>query len=122
MELPLAVQELKRGWTHFEFVTIAKEWDATKQLAVILTLLRGKLIDYYAELDKATKKDFILLRAALEERAGKRRIHWLHQKTLAIATKAKARGYLTLHPPLNSCLRLISHKKQWLQQCSYRDS
>ena len=57
MELPLlelAVEEL--SWTHFEFVAVAKEWDATKQLAVILTLLRGKLIDYYAELDEATKK------------------------------------------------------------------
>lgn len=32
---------------HFEFVTTAKVWNAEKQFAVILTLLRGKLIDDY---------------------------------------------------------------------------
>jgi len=75
MDLPLpelVAEDLKRGWTRFEFVAIAKEWDAAKQLAVIPALLRGKLIDYYVELDDATKKDLKLLRAALEERAGKK--------------------------------------------------
>jgi len=75
MDLPLpelVAEDLKRGWTRFEFVAVAKEWDATKQLAVIPVLLRGKLIDYYVELDDAMKKDLKLLRVALEETAGKK--------------------------------------------------
>jgi len=47
-ELPLpelVAEDFKRGWTRFEFVAIAKDWDAAKQLTVI----RGKLIDYYVE-------------------------------------------------------------------------
>ena len=35
-------------------------------------LLRGKLIDYYVDHDDTTKGDLKLLRAALEERAGKK--------------------------------------------------
>jgi len=52
----------------------AMEWNAEKQLTVIPTLLRGKLIDYYVELNDATKADlkFLFLRAALQERAGKK--------------------------------------------------
>jgi len=78
MDLPLlelVAEDLKRGWTRFEFVAVAKEWDAAKQLAVIPALLRGKLIDYYVELDDATKKDWGQhSRRELE----RRRIHWLH--------------------------------------------
>ena len=54
------------------FVATAKEWDEAKQLAVIPALLRGKLIDYYVDLNDTTKGDLKLLRAALEERAGKK--------------------------------------------------
>ena len=50
----------------------AKEWNAAKQLAVIPTLLRGKLIDYYVDLDDTTKADLKLLKAALQDRAGKK--------------------------------------------------
>ena len=73
MELPLpelVVEDFQRGWTRFEFVAAAKEWNANKQLAVIPTLLRGRLIDYYVELDDETKADLKLLKAALQERAG----------------------------------------------------
>ena len=75
MELPLpelVVKDFTRGWTRFEFVATAKEWNAAKQLTVIPTLLRGKLIDYYVELDDTTKADLKLLKAALQERAGKK--------------------------------------------------
>ena len=41
----LLKEDSKRGWRHFKFVATAKEWSAEKQLVVILTLLRGKLID-----------------------------------------------------------------------------
>ncbi|XP_065900992.1 uncharacterized protein [Dysidea avara] len=75
LELPvpeLVVEDFKRGWIRFEFVATTKEWDAAKQLAVIPALLRGKLIDYYVDFDDTIKGDLKLLRAALEERAGKR--------------------------------------------------
>ena len=45
--LELVAEDFQRGWTCFEFVTAAQEWNAKKQLTVIPTLLRGKLIDYY---------------------------------------------------------------------------
>ena len=64
-QMELVAEDLKRGWIRFEFVAVAKEWDAAKQLAVMPTLLRGKLIDFYVELDDATKKDLKLLKAAL---------------------------------------------------------
>ena len=44
--------------------------NANKWLAVIPTLLRGRLIDYYVELDDETKGDLRLLKVALQERAG----------------------------------------------------
>ena len=43
-----------------------------KQLTVIPTLLRGKLIDYYVELDDATKNYLALLKAALLNKSGKK--------------------------------------------------
>ena len=73
MELPLPeliVEDFQRGWTRFEFVAAAKEWNTNKQLAVIPTLLRGRLIDYYIELDDDTKGDLKLLKAVLQERTG----------------------------------------------------
>jgi len=60
LELPLPellVEDLKRGWTRFEFVATPKEWNEAKQLTVIPILLRGKLIDNYAELEDKVKKD-----------------------------------------------------------------
>ena len=75
LELPLpelVAEDFQRGWTRFEFVAVAQKWDANKQLTVIPTLLRGKLIDYYVELDDGTKTDLALLKAALQEKAGKK--------------------------------------------------
>lgn len=75
LELPLpelVAEDFTRSWTRFELVASAKEWSTAKQLAVIPTLLRGKLIDYYVDLDDATKADLKLLKAALQERAGKK--------------------------------------------------
>ena len=73
MKLPLPeliVENFQCGWTRFEFVVAAKEWNANKQLAVIPTLFKGKLIDYYVKLDDDTKADLKLLKAALQEQAG----------------------------------------------------
>lgn len=75
MELPLpelVVEDCTRSWTHFNFVATAKEWSEAKQLSVIPTLLRGKLNDYYVELDDTNKADLKLLKVALLERAGKK--------------------------------------------------
>ena len=66
LQLPVLVaKDFQHGWTRFEFVAAAKEWTANKQLTVIPILLRGKLIDYYVELEDATKNDLALLKAAL---------------------------------------------------------
>ena len=51
MDIPLpelTVENFKRAWTRFELVAKAKEWNAAKQLIVLPTLLRGKLVDYYS--------------------------------------------------------------------------
>ena len=73
LKLPLpelVVEDFKRGWKRFELVANAKGWDAARQLAVIPTLLRGKLIDYYVELSDAAKSDLGRLKAALLDRTG----------------------------------------------------
>ena len=75
LDLPLpelVAEDFQRGWTRFEFVAAAKEWNANKQLTVIPTLLRGKLIDYYVELEDATKNDLALLKVALLDKSGKK--------------------------------------------------
>ena len=75
LELPLPellAEDFQRSWTRFKFVAAAQEWNANKQLTVIPTLLRGKLIDAYVELDNAIKSDLARLKAALQERAGKK--------------------------------------------------
>ena len=73
LEIPLPQISSERSWTCFELVATAKEWNATKQLAVVPTLLRGKLIDYYLNLSKDERKDVKTLKAALQEEAGLKR-------------------------------------------------
>ena len=73
LELPLpeiTTNDFTRAWSRFELVATAKEWDAAKQLAYLPTLLRGKLIDIYLELDDASKADMKTLKAALSEKSG----------------------------------------------------
>ena len=73
LELPLSeplTEDFKWGWRHFEFIAAAKQWSAEKQLVVILTLLRGKLIDNYVKWPEATKADLGRLKAVLQDRAG----------------------------------------------------
>ena len=67
-DLPLpeiTVEEFPRAWTRFELVSAAKEWNAEKQALILPTLLRGKLVDYYVNLDATTKADLNLLKVAL---------------------------------------------------------
>ena len=72
-DLPLpeiTVEEFPRAWTRFELVSAAKDWNAEKQASILPTLLRGKLVDYYVDLDAATKADLKLLKTALMKKAG----------------------------------------------------
>lgn len=74
MDIPLpelTVENFKRAWTRFELVAKAKEWNAAKQLIVLPTLLRGKLVDYYTEFDDDTKGDIGKIRLALAKATGR---------------------------------------------------
>ena len=73
LEIPLPeiqVQDFKRAWTRFELVAKAKEWDEGKQLTVIPTLLRGKLLDIFIALPDESKDSMKVLKEALQEQAG----------------------------------------------------
>ena len=73
LDLPLpeiTTEEFSRAWTRFELVSAAKEWNTAKQLSILPTLLRGKLVDYFVELDTTTKADLKQLKTALMTRAG----------------------------------------------------
>ena len=68
LDLPLpeiTAENFSRAWTRFGFVAKAKEWDEAKQLAILPTLLRGKLLDQFVELDAEVKMDLKKLHAAL---------------------------------------------------------
>ena len=67
----LTTDDFKRGWTRFELVAKAKEWDAAKQLTVLPTLLRGKLLDRFVDFDEETKGDLAKLKSALEKAVGR---------------------------------------------------
>ena len=66
----LTVDNFSWAWTRFELVSTAKEWNAAKQTAILPTLLRGKLVDHYIDLDDATKADLQLVKTALMEKTG----------------------------------------------------
>ena len=71
LQLPeLTVDNFQRVWTRFELVMVAKEWNKAKQLIIVSSLLRGKLVDFYMEFDDATKRDLSRLKSALQEKVG----------------------------------------------------
>ena len=45
------------GWKRFELVATAKEWSPEKRAKILPTLLHGKLIDIYVDLNDDTKRD-----------------------------------------------------------------
>ena len=63
-------EEFTRAWTRFELVAAAKEWSTERQAAILPTLLRGKLVDHYVELDATTRTDLKQLKTALMTKAG----------------------------------------------------
>ena len=74
LDIPLpevTAENLKRAWTRFELVAKAKEWEKAKQLTVLPTLLRGKLVDKYVDFDDETKSDIGKLKSALEKASGR---------------------------------------------------
>ena len=73
LELPLpeiTIENFDHSWTRLLLVANAKEWDGARQLVIIPTLLRGKLIDYYSELTDDEKNDVDVLKKSLMEKAG----------------------------------------------------
>ena len=73
LELPLpevTVEDFSRAWKRFELVATAKEWNSEKRAKVLPTLLRGKLVDIYIDLDEATKEDLAEVKKALMKKAG----------------------------------------------------
>ena len=63
--LEITSEEFVHAWTRFELVASAKEWNETKQKSVLPTLLRGKLVDYFVELNDKTKADLQAVKQAL---------------------------------------------------------
>ena len=73
MDIPLPeiqVDDFERSWLRFELVAKAKEWDQAKQLAILPTLLHGKLLDHYVCLSDDEKRDAGTLKTALMKHAG----------------------------------------------------
>ena len=53
----ITCEDFQAGWIRFELVAAAKEWTPEKQALILPTLLRGKLVECYVDLDTETKKD-----------------------------------------------------------------
>eukprot|EP00731_Ephydatia_muelleri_P010420 Em0005g1006a len=52
----ITCEDFELSWIRFEFVAAAKEWSQEKQALILPTLLRGKLVECYVELEADTKK------------------------------------------------------------------
>ena len=68
--LKLTVDNFSRAWTRFELVSTAKEWNAAKQTAILPSLLRGKLVNHYIDLDDMIKADLHPMKTAQMEKTG----------------------------------------------------
>ena len=73
----------------------AKEWDDDKQLAVLPALLRGRLLDYYLDLENADKTDLKTLKAALKRKAGINRDPLIASRLFKNMLKELKRNLLT---------------------------
>eukprot|EP00731_Ephydatia_muelleri_P033855 Em0040g5a len=52
----ITCEDFESSWICFELVAAAKEWSQEKQALILPTLLRGKLVECYVELEADTKK------------------------------------------------------------------
>ena len=66
----ITIEDFRRAWTRFELVATVKKWGEDKQLAIIPTLLRGRLVDYYIDLEEEEKFSVQELGKSLKKRAG----------------------------------------------------
>ena len=66
----LTTENFKRAWAQFELVAKAKEWEEPKQLTILPTLLRGKMLDYFINLGDDEKRTLKTLKKALVKAAG----------------------------------------------------
>ena len=82
----ITIEDLRRAWTRFELVATAKKWSEDKQLAIIPTLLRRRLVDYYINLEEEEKVSIQELGNSLKKRAG------LMTDPLASARKSSIRS------------------------------
>ena len=78
LDIPLpeiTTENFERSWTRFTLVAAAKGWDEGRQLVIIPTLLRGKLLDFYLDLKDTEKntlqavKDNLVKRTELKKNA-----------------------------------------------------
>ena len=61
----IVAEDFERSWARFELVAKAKDWNDAKQLMIIPTLVRGKLLDYYLDLCEEEKSSMEALKRAL---------------------------------------------------------
>ena len=111
LDVPLpeiTAEEFERSRTRFELVAAAKSWPAAKQLAIVPALLWGKLLDFYVDLDDASKSSIATLKNALAQRAG------LKKDTLAAAgTIANCFAVCGDEVKAEPMQRLISFNAPW---------
>ena len=55
----ITIEEFEQSLTRFKLVVTAatKKWDATRQLTNLLTLVQGRLFDYYMSGDDVNQTD-----------------------------------------------------------------
>ena len=64
------MEDFSRLWKRFELVATAKEWSPEKRAKVLPTLLHGKLVDIYIDLNDETKATLAEVKKALMKKAG----------------------------------------------------
>ena len=64
------MEDFRRAWTCFELMSTAKAWNAKKQKVILLTLLRGKLVDCYGECSEETRGNLEQLKSTLMAKSG----------------------------------------------------
>ena len=64
----ITCEDFESSWIRFELVAAAKEWSQEKRALILPTLLRGKLVECYGELEADTKKTVNYVKEELVKR------------------------------------------------------
>ena len=92
LSLPeVTMEDFLRTWKRFELVATAKEWSPEKKAKVLPTLLQGKLVDIYIDLNDETKATLAEVKKALMKKAGLIKDPWLQEKNLWFVHNYKGR-------------------------------